>query len=285
VSTAGSRRAVIFDLDDTLILEYEATMAAARAAASLAHERTGVDAARFADAVNAAAERLWQAAPGYAADGEAHGIWWGEALWGDFAGEGEVLRAMRAFLPGFRHAVWHDVLASAVTGAAVASARGQDAALADELQRAYIRARRSGEVLDPDAEAVLADLGRDHHLALLTNGAADVQREKLSRTRLARHFETIVISGEVGVAKPDPRIFSIVLERLGVEAKDAVMVGDSLARDVEGAHRAGLRAIWLDRGAARGDGPRADGMIRRLSDLRVVLDALEHWLASHPAKP
>ena len=89
---AASRRVVIFDLDDTLILEAEATFAAGRAAAALAHERAGVDAARFADAAAAAAERHWKEAPGYAPDGEAHGIWWGEALWGDFAGEDEVYK-------------------------------------------------------------------------------------------------------------------------------------------------------------------------------------------------
>jgi len=276
VRDAASRRAVIFDLDDTLILEFESTMSAVRAAAAAAHERADLDAERFAEAAVEAAERLWKAAPGYADDGAAFGIWWGEALWGDFAGEGEVLRAIRAFVPGFREAVWRGALAS--TGNA-------DATLAGELQRAYIRARRSAELVDPEAEPMLADLARDHHLALLTNGAPDLQREKLSRTTLARHFETIVISLEVGVAKPDPRAFEIALARLGVEKRDALMVGDSLARDIEGAHRAGLHAIWIDRGAALEDGPRADGMVRRLSELRVALDALEQWLASHPAKP
>jgi putative hydrolase of the HAD superfamily len=273
VSTAP-RRAVIFDLDDTLILEAEVTLAAGRAAAALAHERAGVDAARFADAAVAAAERLWKDAPGYAADGEAHGIWWGEALWGDFAGEDEVSRAMRAFLPGFRESVWRDALASAADTTAV-----DGAALAAELQRAYVSARRSREIVDPAAEAVLADLARDHRLALLTNGAADVQREKLSRTTLARYFEAIVISGEAGVGKPDPRVFAIVLERLGLEADAATMVGDSLVRDVAGAHRAGLRAIWLDRESAHTAGPVPDATIRRLSDLRAALDALERRLA------
>ncbi len=280
MTPVASRRVVIFDLDDTLILEAEVTRAAARAAAALAHERAGVDAARFADAAAAAAERHWKEAPGYAADGEAHGIWWGEALWGDFAGEDEVSRAMRAFLPGFRESVWRDALASAGGKTAVDGAGRRDAALVAELQRAYVGARRSREIIDPAAESVLADLARDHRLALLTNGAADVQHEKLSRTTLARYFEAIVISGEAGVGKPDPRVFAIVLERLGVEADAATMVGDSLVRDVGGAQRAGLRAIWLDRESAHSAGPVPDARIRRLSDLRASLDALERRPAS-----
>jgi putative hydrolase of the HAD superfamily len=282
VSTAP-RRAVIFDLDDTLILEAEVTIAATHSAAALAHERAGVDSARFADAAVEAAERLWKNAPGYAADGEAYGIWWGEALWGDFTGEGEELRAIRAFLPGFRDAVWRDALASAGHKTAVDGAGRHDDALADELQRAYIRVRRYREIVDPEAESVLADLARDHRLALLTNGAADVQREKLSRTTLARHFETIVISAEAGVGKPDPRVFAIVLERLGVAKDAATMVGDSLLRDIGGAQRAGLRAIWIDRGQARANGPVPDATIRRLSDLRAALAALERRPASPQA--
>jgi putative hydrolase of the HAD superfamily len=269
--SAAPRRAVIFDLDDTLILEAESTMAAVRAAAAQAHDRAGLDAARFADAAIEAAERLWKAAPGYAADGEAFGVWWGEALWGDFAGEGDVPRAMRAFVPGFRAAVWRDALASAGK---------DDAELGDALRDTYIRARRSRETIDPDAESVLADLGRDHRLALLTNGAGDVQREKLSRTTLARHFGAIVISGEAGVGKPDPRAFAIVLERLGVAKDAATMVGDSLPRDIGGAQGSGLRAIWLDRGQKRDAVPVPDATIRRLSDLRAALDALERRPAS-----
>jgi putative hydrolase of the HAD superfamily len=271
VSTAAPRRAVIFDLDDTLILEAESTMAALRAAAAHAHDRAGLDAARFVDAAAEAAERLWKDAPGHAADGEAFGVWWGEALWGDFAGGGEVPRAMRAFVPGFRAAVWRDALAAAGK---------DDAALGDALRATYIRARRSRETIDPDAESVLADLARDHRLALLTNGAADVQREKISRTALGRHFATIVISGEAGVGKPDPRVFEIVLERLGVAKDAATMVGDSLPRDIGGAQGSGLRAIWLDRGQKRDGVPVPDATIRRLSDLRAALDALERRPAS-----
>lgn len=265
-------RAVIFDLDNTLILEDEATLRAIDAAARAAHDRTGIDAAALARAAVDVAERVWKASPEFTY-GEAFGIWWGEGLWGEFTGESDAMRAMRAFAPGFRRAVWRGALAA--VGIA-------DEALAAELEHAYITARRSSEIVDPDAVAVLASLARSYRLALLTNGAGDVQREKLSRTPFTRSFETVVISVEEGVGKPDPRIFRIAAERLGVAPAQAVYVGDSLVRDVAGAQGAGMRVVWLDRRLwEEPDDIRPDARIERLSDLPAALDAL----ALPPASP
>ena len=258
-------RAVIFDLDNTLILEDASTRAAVRAAATLAGERVGGDVERVASAAIESARRLWKAAPGFAY-GEAFGIWWGEALWGEFAGDGDELRLIRSVLPELRERVWRDAL----------SAVGiSDTGLADEMQHVYATTRRARETIDPEAEPTLADLARDHVLALLTNGASDVQREKLSRTPFARYFHTVVVSLEVGIGKPDPRVFEATVSRLGLATSDAVMVGDSLVRDIGGAQRAGMRAIWVDRGLWREEGATPDATVTRLSDLRDALDALE----------
>ena len=263
-------RAVVFDLDNTLILEDRATLEAVRAAVAVARARAGVDADALERSVVETAETLWRSSPEYRY-GEIFGVWWGEALWGGFRGEDEASRALRAFVPGYREAVWRGALAH--TGV-------DDRALAEALAEEYVRARRSHEVLDPDAASVLAALARTRKLALLTNGAGDVQREKLSRTPFADAFDAIVISVEVGVGKPDPRIFEIALERLGVAAGDAAMVGDSLVRDVGGARRAGVATVWIDRGLWDEEGPEPDAVIRRLSDLPAVLDDLERRRAS-----
>lgn len=268
-------RAVLFDLDNTLILEDASTLAAIRSAASLAHVRAGIDTDALADAAVDAAERVWKGSAAFA-HGEVFGIWWGEALWGEFAGDGEVARAMRAFVPTFRRDVWR---------LALAKLRVTDDALADELAREYVRVRRSAETIDPDAEPMLAVLSRTYHLALVTNGAGDVQREKLSRTPLARYFSAVIVSLEVGVGKPDRGIFDAALRALDVSAGDAVMVGDSLARDVEGARGAGMRAIWIDRGLWDESGVTPDVTIRSLRDLPAALDALERRRVSPPATP
>lgn len=263
-------RAVLFDLDNTLIFEDESTFKALGAAAALAGERAGVDAAALATAAAEVAESLWSASPGFAWS-DAFGIWWGEGLWGDFAGDAEAARAVRAFVPGFRVAVWRGALAKVGVS---------DDGLADELAREYIRVRRSAETMDPDADAVIAAVSRGRRLALVTNGAGDVQREKLSRTPFARHFGAIVISVELGVGKPDPGIFRAAARLLDVHPRDAVMVGDSLVRDVKGAQSAGMRAIWIDRGLWNESGVTPDARISALRDLPAALDALEQRPAS-----
>ena len=71
--------------------------------------------------------------------------------------------------------------------------------------------------------------------------------EILEMLELASYFETIVVSHTEGVEKPDPRLFAIALERLGVPAQAAIHVGDRLDQDVDGARAAGVDALLIDR--------------------------------------
>jgi putative hydrolase of the HAD superfamily len=82
-------------------------------------------------------------------------------------------------------------------------------------------------------------------VGLVSNGAGDAQRRKLAAIGLAGAFDAVVISGEVGVRKPDAAIFRFALDQLGRAAADAWFVGDHPMLDVDGARRAGLRAVWL----------------------------------------
>lgn len=99
----------------------------------------------------------------------------------------------------------------------------------------------------PDAEMVLRALYGRTHLALITNGLTVVQRARLSRSGLREFFEAIVISDEEGVSKPDPRIFQIVMDRMGNPGKhEVLMVGDSLTSDIRGANAYGIDACWYN---------------------------------------
>jgi HAD superfamily hydrolase (TIGR01509 family) len=195
---------------------------------------------------------------------ERFGIWWGEGLWADFDDEGPPeLRVLHEFAPRFRQRTWRDALAAA----------GGDVSLAAELAEEFRSLRCAHQPLDPDADAVLEDLVHDHVLGLVTNGAPSVQHAKLAGTTLSRYLKAIVISCEIGIPKPDPRIFELALERLGVPAEEAAMVGDSRPRDVAGARAAGMRAIQIVRDKFdEGAGPEPDVRIRRLSELRAHLD-------------
>jgi len=110
-------------------------------------------------------------------------------------------------------------------------------------------------------------------LALLTNGSAEGQRSKVTRFQLESLFDAILIEGEQGFGKPDPRIYRFALEKLGVGAAETAMVGDSLECDVGGPQQVGIRGIWID---VRGEGLplqyniHPDRIIRGLSELHVT---------------
>jgi putative hydrolase of the HAD superfamily len=108
-------------------------------------------------------------------------------------------------------------------------------------------------------------------LALLTNGAAQPQRAKIERFGLAEFFEHILIEGERGFGKPDPRVYLTALDHLALAPADVWMIGDNLEWDVAAPQRLGIFAIWVDRagtGLSAGHRVRPDRIIRRLSEVR-----------------
>jgi putative hydrolase of the HAD superfamily len=117
----------------------------------------------------------------------------------------------------------------------------------------------------PEVPAALARLReRGVRLAVVSNWDVSLH-DVLERTDLRRHVDAVVISAEEGVAKPDPAIFRIALERLDAEAAVTVHVGDSLEHDVAGARAAGLQAVLVARdGAAAPEGVRAVSSLAEL---------------------
>ena len=85
-------------------------------------------------------------------------------------------------------------------------------------------------------------------LGIVSNGNARAQRRKIDTLGIAPYFDAIIISGAVGLRKPDPRIFHLGLRAVGAEAADTWFVGDHPVTDILGARAAGLVAVWV-RGA------------------------------------
>ena len=83
-------------------------------------------------------------------------------------------------------------------------------------------------------------------MALITNGDSAGQRAKISRFGLARFFSSVLIEGELGIGKPDPRVFREAMRQLDSESRHALMVGDNLIWDVEGARAVGIRGVWFN---------------------------------------
>jgi putative hydrolase of the HAD superfamily len=133
--------------------------------------------------------------------------------------------------------------------------------------------------LDPDAPALLTALGARYRLALVTNGPSWSQRPKIERFDLAAYMHAIIVSEEVGVAKPDPQIFHIALNALAVPPDEALFVGDSPENDLRGAAQAGMPAIWVNRYGATlpPDIPQPIAVVDGLRDLAAII----HRYASH----
>ena len=97
------------------------------------------------------------------------------------------------------------------------------------------------------AETLLESLHKHFKLALLTNGFSQVQRSRISRTNTARFFDTIIISEEVGCQKPQREIFDLLLDRLGHDNRESVlMIGDSLTSDIKGGENANVDTCWYN---------------------------------------
>lgn len=126
------------------------------------------------------------------------------------------------------------------------------AALPGAISLPAVTARFEAELgrrvmLFPEARAALRTLRRLARLVLVTDGIAAVQHAKLSRGRLRRFFERVVISSEVGHRKPQPALLHHALGQTGADPERALVVGDSGASDGAGAHAAGLDFCWVNR--------------------------------------
>ena len=127
------------------------------------------------------------------------------------------------------------------------TADGRNAGAAQSVSDRYIveLGRESG--LLPGAESVVRSLASTHRLLLATNGISDIQRRRFGASVLADSFEDMVISDEIGVAKPHPAFFDEVFHRMGNPAKGHVlMVGDSLSSDIAGGIGYGIDTCWFD---------------------------------------
>jgi putative hydrolase of the HAD superfamily len=90
-------------------------------------------------------------------------------------------------------------------------------------------------------------------LGIISNGNTERQRKKMERTGILDRFDVVMISGSIGIAKPDARIFVEACIQGGATPEMATHIGDNVNADIEGAAAAGLRPIWVNRlGSAPG---------------------------------
>ena len=236
--TEGLPKAILFDLDDTIISASASTPnAMEQACVRFAPRIRGVTVEGLYDAFQSAAMEFWS----------------------------DAARQRRGRLNPAGAAL-------AITKSALDSLGVRDeSGLARDLADCYLTTREKGLRLYPGAIETLEKLrGEGVRLALITNGSAEGQRGKVVRFGLERYFGCIVIEGEFGVGKPDERVYRHALAELSTEPEDAWMVGDNLEWEVATPQRLGLRGIWVDWagvGLPEGTSVRPDRIVRAISEL------------------
>jgi HAD superfamily hydrolase (TIGR01549 family) len=149
----------------------------------------------------------------------------------------------------------------------------EDSSLARKVADGYRRTRLSSISLYPETLDVLESLSEAYPLGIISNGPSEIQWAKVNMFRLKDYFQTIIISGDVGVEKPSEAIFRLALNRARTPADRCAHVGDSLVDDVNGSRQAGMTSIWVNRGVLDFEGVDVRPHYE-LRDLRELLHLL-----------
>ena len=130
-------------------------------------------------------------------------------------------------------------------------------------------------------DATVLEKLQTYHVGIITNGAhdehTDSQLSKVRHLGLSERIQSLTISGEIGVRKPNIEIFQVACERAGVSPKEAVFVGDTVENDIVGANRVGMTSILIDRKSDVLMAETADAQPDyAISNLHGVLSCLNH---------
>ena len=252
---------LIFDLDETLLYEEASVEATFETTCAHVQRRYGIDPEVMKGTIRSTSRALWRKGPvhDYCL---AVCISSPEGLAGTFKGDDPNLKALHDWVPDFRWTSWTQALEKLGI---------DDEDFGRELANIFVRERRKRHIVFPETESVLKDLHRIYRLAMITNGAPDVQLEKLNMPGLERFFNPVVVSGQIGISKPARDIFTYTLNQMKIEPETAMMIGDNPVNDVQGAQQCGIKGVWLNRfGATCPEGITPDVEINTLEELLLI---------------
>lgn len=260
-------KAVLFDLDDTLLWDERSVKDAFEATCAYAAEKVpGITPDQLEAEVRREARALYESYETYPFT-KMIGINPFEALWATFSGgEHESFRKLQQLAPGYRVEAWTRGLR------AVGVEHPEE--LGVELADRFPQERRARPLAYEETFEVLDELKGRYKLLLLTNGAPDLQQEKIAGLpQLAGYFDHILISGDFGEGKPSPAIFHKAVQLLDILPEEGIMVGDKLTTDILGSSMIGMPNVWINAHGATSAG--ADALptyeITRLRELLSIL--------------
>ena len=143
--------------------------------------------------------------------------------------------------------------------------------LCRRLNRRYLEILGGCNAVCPGVTRLMERLKGKCLIGVLTNGFSEVQYRKMESTGINRFIQRIVISDEIGIQKPDPRIFRYAENATGAEKETTVMVGDNPDNDIRGALDSGWHAIFYDR-KGKGTLFEEPGYLGRITDIEKVAE-------------
>lgn len=129
-----------------------------------------------------------------------------------------------------------------------------DEALAKGLSEDYVYFSPRIVRLVPGTMELLDYLKPKYHLHLITNGFQEVQHTKLAGSGLEPYFETLTVSEEINIKKPNPEIFLYALRKAGAKIEESLMIGDEMAVDIDGARATGMDQLFYNPSGADANG-------------------------------
>jgi len=117
----------------------------------------------------------------------------------------------------------------------------------NKLSSIYTEHLAECSILIDDAENIVKQLAHNCKLLLITNGLKSVQRKRFNNSMLKNYFQDIIISEEIGFAKPDPKMLEYALTKMDSQNKEEMLlIGDSLSSDIKAGNNFGIDTCWYN---------------------------------------
>lgn len=124
------------------------------------------------------------------------------------------------------------------------------------------------QVLQEDCIEILKTLRKHYRLGVITNGESVSQALKIDYLDLRQYFDVVLISGDVGIHKPEVGIYELAAEKMGLPCEEIAFVGDTFNTDILGAYRSGMEPVWFFSDPYR----KSDLPVKRITQLKELLD-------------
>lgn len=131
---------------------------------------------------------------------------------------------------------------------------------------------KSVALIEEANEVVQYLYNKNYKLYVVTNGLIRLQKPRIINSKIADFFSDIIVSEEVGISKPNPKIFNVLLQKINLKPNDVIMIGDSLEKDIKGAQNANIKSIWYNqKGKSNNTNIIPDYEIGNLLELKDIL--------------